>query len=79
MITLIWKYAKREQNVCDYSSRYPYKDLLKVKESTHNNFVANDATTNALTIDISKKATKIHKLLHQAIKLAKRSNCYKPN
>ena len=58
-ITLILKYVKSEQNACDYSSRHPDKDFLKVKALSHYvNFVADDATPNALTIDIIKKATK---------------------
>ena len=44
-ITLILKYVKREENVCDYSIQHPYQDLLKVKQSTHYvNFVINDTT-----------------------------------
>ena len=44
------------------------------------NFVVVDATPNALTIDIIKKATKNHhKLLHQDIKLARQYNCFKLN
>ena len=76
------KYVKSDirQDVCDYPSRHLYKDLLKVKELTHYvNFVADDATPNALTIDIMKKATKNDKLLHQAIKLARQNNYYKFN
>ena len=34
-ITLFLKYVKSEENVCDYSSRYPYKDLPKVKKLIH--------------------------------------------
>ena len=45
---------KSEQNVCDYSRRHPYKDLLGVRELTH--YV---------------------KLLHQVIKLARRTSCCK--
>ena len=74
------KYIKSKQNLCDFSSRHPYKDLLKVKLLAHYvNFVADGTTTNALTIDIIKKATKNDKLLHQVIKLARRNTCYKIN
>ena len=53
------KYIKSEENVCDYSSLNPYKDLLKFKEIIHYvYFVADDATAKALTIDIIKKLTK---------------------
>ena len=61
------KYFKSEANVCNYSSRHPYKDRLKFKELIHHvNFVADDATPNALTIGIIMKFTKNDKLLHQA-------------
>ena len=43
------------------------------------NFIVDDATSNALTIDTIKKATKNDKLLHQVIKLARQNNCYKLN
>ena len=44
------------------------------------NFVAVDATPNALTTSIIKKATKNHhKLLHQDIKLPRQYNCFKLN
>ena len=44
------------------------------------NFVAVDATPNALTTDYIKKATKNHhKLLHQDIKLPRQYNCFKLN
>ena len=44
---LILKYVKSEENVCDYSSRHIYKDLLKFKEIIHYaNIVARDATLN---------------------------------
>ena len=47
----------------DYSSRHLYKDLLKVKELIHYiNFVVDDVTPNALTVDIIMKATKDDKL-----------------
>ena len=73
-----FKIVKSEENVCDYSSRHPYKDLLNFKKLVHYvNFVAYDATANALTIDIIKKFTKNDKLLHQAIKIARNNNCYK--
>ena len=59
---LILKYIKSEQNVCDYSSRHAYKDLLKVKELTpYVNFVAYDATLNALAKGIIEKAIIIEK------------------
>ena len=74
------KYVKSKESLCDYSSRYLYKDLLKVKELIHYvNFVADDATPNALTIDIIMKTTKNDKLLQQVIKLARQGNCYKLN
>ena len=67
------KYVESEHNVCYYSSRHPYKHLLKVKEVTHYvNFVCDDATPNALTIDVIKKTTKNYKLLHQVIKSARK-------
>ena len=45
--TLVLKYVKSEQNVCEYWSHHPYKDLLIVKELTHYvNFDAADATPN---------------------------------
>ena len=73
------KYVKSEDNVCGYSTRHPYKHLLKLKELMHYvNLVADDATRNALTIDI-KKFTKNYKLLHQVKKLARQNNCYKLN
>ena len=43
------------------------------------NFFADDATPNALTLDIIKKATKNDKLLHQALKSARQNNCYELN
>ena len=53
-MTLILKYVKTKENVCDYCSQHPYKDL-KFKELMHYiNFVADDATSNALTTDINK-------------------------
>ena len=53
-MTLILKYVKTTENVCDYCSQYPYKDL-KFKELIHYiNFVADDATSNALITDINK-------------------------
>ena len=75
-ITLILKYVKSEllQSIS--------LDLLKLKELTHYIiFVADNATPNALTIDIIKKATKNQnqKLLHQVIKLTRRNNCCKLN
>ena len=74
------KYVKSEHIVCDYSSRHPYNDLLKVKELTpYVNFLSDDATPNALTMAIIKKTTKNHKLLHQVIKLAGRNHCCKLN
>ena len=61
-ITLILKYVKCKENLFDYSSRHLYKDLLKVKELIHYvNFVVDDVTPNALTVDIMK-ATKDDKL-----------------
>ena len=64
------KNVRSEGNVYQYFSRHSYKDLLKVKEGTHYvGFVADDATPNALTIVIIKKATKNHKLLRQVVKL----------
>ena len=64
------KYGKIKQNVRDYSSWHPYKDLLKVKELIHYvNFVADDATANVLILDIIKKASKN----------ARENNCYKLN
>ena len=72
------KYVKSEENICDYSSRHLYKDL-KFKEIIHYvHFIADDATAKALTIDI-KKLTKIDKILHQVLKLARQNNCYKLN
>ena len=57
-------------NLCDHSSRHPYKDLPKAKELTHYvNFVADDAIP--LNIDIIKKATKTDKLLHKTCKISK--------
>ena len=62
-ITLILKYVKCKENLFDYSSRHLYKDLLKVKELIHYiNFVVDDVTPNALTVDIIMKATKDDKL-----------------
>ena len=75
-ITLILKYVKSEL------LRSISLDLLKLKELTHYIiFVADNATPNALTIDIIKKATKNQnqKLLHQVIKLTRRNNCCKLN
>ena len=61
-ITLILKYVKCKENLFDYSSRHLYKDLLKVNELIHYvNFVVDDVTPNALTVDIMK-ATKDDKL-----------------
>ena len=78
--TLVLKNVKSEQYVCDYFSRHLYKDLLKFKELIHYvNFAADDATLNALTIDIVKKATKNNKLSHQVIKLARQNNLHKIN
>ena len=55
-------------------------DPRKLKELTHYiNFVADDAIPNTLHIDIIKKATMNHNLLHVVIKLARRNNCYKLN
>ena len=74
------KYFKKEENVCDYCNEHPCEDLLKFRESVHYvNFVADDATINALTIDITKKFTKNDKLLFQVIKLVIQNNCYKLN
>ena len=74
------KNVKSEQYVCDYFSRHLHKDLLKFKELIHYvNFAADDATPNALTIGIVKKATKNNELLHQVIKLARQNNYYKFN
>ena len=74
------KYVKSEENVCDYSIRHPYKDLLKCKEIIHYvNFVSDDATPNALNIDIIQIFTKNDKLSYQVIKLVRRNNCYKLN
>ena len=74
------KYVKSGDNICDYSSRHPYKDILKVEELIHYvNFVADDATPNALTKNILKIFTKNDKLLHPVIKLARKNNCYKFN
>ena len=57
-----------------------FKDFLELKESVHYvNFVADDATLNALTTDIIKKFTKNDKLLHRVIKLAKQNNGNKLN
>ena len=73
------KHVKSKEN-CGYSSRHLYQDLLKVKELIYYvNFVADDATPHALTIDIIMKAAKTDKLLHQVIKLVKQNNCYKLN
>ena len=78
-IALILEYVKSEENVCDYYGRHPYKDLLKVKELIHYvNFVADNATPNALTKNL-KIFTKNDKLLHEVIKLARQNNCYKLN
>ena len=69
---MILKYVKNEENARDYSTRHPNKDLLKVEEFLHYvNFVADDATLNALSLYMIKKATKNDKLLHQVIKLAR--------
>ena len=74
------KYVESKEDLSDYSNRHLYKDLLKVKELIHYvNFVADDATPNALIIDIIKEFTKNDKLLHQVIKLARQKNCYKLN
>ena len=79
-MTLILKYIKNDENVCDYSNRHPYKDLLKLKELIHYvNFVVDDATPNVLTINIIQNFIKNNKLLYQVIKLARLNNCYKLN
>ena len=53
---------------------------MKFKELIHYaNFVTDDATANALTIDIIKKFTKNDKLLHRVIKLARQNSRYKLN
>ena len=52
------QYVESKENVRDFSSRHRYKDL-KIKEFIYYvNFVADDATPNTLTIDITKKITK---------------------
>ena len=62
------------------SQRINKSQILNAKELIHYvNFVGDDALPIALTIDIIMKATKNDKLLHQVIKLARQSNCYKPN
>ena len=66
-ICLIFKYVTITVDI--------FKDLLKLKESVNYiNFVADDATPNALITDIIKKFTKNYKLLHQFMKLAKQNN-----
>ena len=60
-----------------YYSRHSYNNLLKVKELNH--YVNFDATPNALTLEIIKKPSKNHKVLHQVIKLARRNNSYNLN
>ena len=69
------EYVKTEENVCGYFSRHPYKNLLKFKELIYYfNFNADDATPNALFIDLNKKFTKNDKSLRQIIKLARQNN-----
>ena len=54
-----FNFKKCKENLCDYSNGHLYKDVLKVKELIHHvNFVADDATPIALTIDIIMKPTK---------------------
>ena len=74
------KYVESKENLRDYSNRHLYKDLLKVKELIHYvNFAADDATPNALIIDIIKEFTKNDKRLHQVLKLARQKSCYELN
>ena len=78
-MTLISKYVKNEENVCEYFSLYPYKSLLKVKELIYYvNFVADD-TTKHTDHRLTKKATKNEKPLHQVIKLERQNSRYKHN
>ena len=73
------KYVKSEENVCDYSSRHIYKDLLKFKEIIHYvNFVAHDATLN-WPYTLSRNSPKNDKFSHQVIKLVRQNDCYKLN